>query len=232
MLAVSPKMVKVFSFCLYGGHKKYCQGLLENITTIRDVYPDFEIWVYTGPGIPETYLESYREYPQVKLIPTEVTGAVLMVYRYFPLDDPTVEVGFSRDADSRINERDQWCIAKFLASERTFHVIRDHRYHGMRIMGGMSGFRKGCLSGSFQERYQAWGQTAPRNLEAYNSDQLFLQDVIYPLVKDNMLIHSNYPFFPDEPQRECINFIATPTNFVGNVRNYRDTGEAYWEFTV
>ena len=55
-------MAKIFSFCLYGNQKKYCQGLLENIKLINEYYPDFEIWIACGDDVPLKYLEEFINY--------------------------------------------------------------------------------------------------------------------------------------------------------------------------
>jgi len=78
-------MVKVFSFCIYGGQKKYCQGLIENIEQIKRDFPDFQVWIYTGTNLPDEYLKSYASYDNTKIIKTDRDGASLMCYRFFPV---------------------------------------------------------------------------------------------------------------------------------------------------
>ena len=66
-----------------------------------------------------------------------------MFWRFFPLDDPTVDVWLSRDADSRLSAREAGFVNQWLESEKSFHIIRDHRCHMHFIMGGIFGVNNG-----------------------------------------------------------------------------------------
>ena len=86
--------------------------------------------------------------------------------------------------------------------------MRDHPYHNTAILGGMWGSKKGVLpqmkklideyiKGSF-----------------WQVDQNFLREKIYPLVKDNSLVHDE--FFDKKPfpiKRENGRFIGERINF-------------------
>ena len=111
-------MVKVFSFCVYGNLKKYCNGLIENLKIIERDYVDFEVWVYHGNDVHIRFLLNIKsQFPKVKLIPIlHERTANLTIYRFFPIDDEKVNIMFVRDADSRIHKRDQWCINEFIIS--------------------------------------------------------------------------------------------------------------------
>lgn len=224
-------MVKAFSFCLYGDNKKYCQGLTENLKLIAQYYPEFEVHIVTGNDVPTSYLETYQRYPQVRLHSSAKTGGSLMSERFLLVDHPEFEVCFVRDADSRINERDRWCINAFLQSEALVHIIRDHPYHARRIMGGMWGLKKGVLDITLRTLYEAWVQTRKVNLDVYQSDQDFLEECVYPRIRDRALIHTNYHRYPDE----TINPITYPsdgTNFVGNVVDFHPDDSEYFVFRL
>ena len=68
-----------------------------------------------------------------------------MLNRFYPIDEPDVDLLFSRDADSRINERDQFVISEFIKSNKMFHIVRDHYEHKFPILGGIFGVKKGCI---------------------------------------------------------------------------------------
>jgi len=222
----------VFSFCIYGSQKKYCQGLLENLLLIKEHYPTFQTWIYIAPDVPSFYKDSYEQHANVRLIDVPRTGGELMCHRFFPIDSEEVDVCFCRDADSRISERDRWCIDQFLQSSKKFHIIRDHYQHQMRIMGGMWGIKKGALPQPIKELYRAWLETRRLDLNKYGTDQLFLQDYIYPLVKDKSLIHCDYRFFKEETEVNSIAYKSNgTTDFIGNVVDFRPDGSTYFVFT-
>ena len=220
--------MKLFSFCIYGNNKKYTQGLVENLEIINRDFPEFYIWIYCGNNVPAEYIFKYRSFKNTKLILVNKADGSLMVDRFFSIDSENVELCFVRDADSRINDRDKYCIKTFMSSNKLFHIIRDHPYHGMRIMGGMWGSYK--LWFKIEELYLKW-KLDKVSLTHYQNDQEFLRDIIYPLVKNVALIQTNYDHFGDEDLVK-IDFPADGTNFVGNVLNYRENGENYFEFSL
>jgi hypothetical protein len=191
--------MKVFSFCLYGTEDNYYFGLLENIKIICEHFPDFEIYVYKGVCKEEWVFDS-----SIHIIETGKNGVVNMLFRHLPIT--FADVGFVRDADSRITERDRWCITQFLESDKEYHVIRDHFWHRSCVSGGMFG----------------WKTTLPIDIDTkgeyqYGDDEKYLNKVLYPKIKDRLLVHTNICAYKDEyfcpimiPQQDS-------TDFVGNV---------------
>ena len=190
----------VFSFCLYGTEPNYYTGLLENIALIKEYYPTFSIIVYKGPCDPTWVLPE-----EVKVFETGVGGVINMLYRWIPLR--THDVGFVRDADSRIDARDRWCIDEFLKSTKDYHVIRDHMWHTSRIMGGTFGWKK-CIPDL---------EISLDREIAYGGDELVLVEKVYPLIKPDILVHTCLVAF----HLEHVQWIERPrdsdTDFVGNV---------------
>jgi hypothetical protein len=190
--------MKVFSFCIYGNERNYYDGLLENIRIIREYFPDFEIYVYKGICDPSWVFED------CKVIETERDGAINMLYRYLPLT--FADIGFVRDADSRVYERDRWCIAEFLNSSKNYHLVRDHFYHKEPIMGGIFGWKKQL---DIDLRLDA--------TIIYSEDMSYLKTHVYPLIKSDSLVHTNNHAF----HGEHVELIKIPQSdkydFVGNV---------------
>lgn len=225
-------MVKVFSFCIYGSIKKYTEGLLKNIELITEYFPEFKIWIYAGQDVPEDYIKKYKSYNQVIYIPSEhsleKSSHTLMTHRFFPIDDTEVEICFVRDADSRIYNRDRWCISEFLKSDKKFHIIRDHFWHKEKITGATWGIKKGLLNQSVKNLATTWLQNQTNT--QYGADQKFLSNLIYPLIKDDLLIHSNIIGFSGEKITEIPEELESNTDFVGNVYEYNENGEEYPKF--
>lgn len=203
--------MKVFSFCLYGTQSFYYTGLLENIRIIQEYYPDFSIYVYVGDCDPSWV------FPEgVHIVRTGKSGPINMLFRYKPVE--FAEVGFIRDADSRITERDRWCIEQFLSSPFLYHGIRDHYWHKSRIMGGLFGW-KHSTNIPFDEESPS----------GYGCDEQILSDTLYPRIRDKILVHTNiYGLVGEHTER-----IGIPQkdkyDFVGNVYK-NDTPE--FEYSV
>lgn len=176
----------------------YYYGLLQNIAIVREYFPDFSVYVYRGVCDPSWTLEG------VHVMETGATGPINMFHRILPLT--FADIGFIRDADSRITERDRWCINEFLKSDKSYHIIRDHALHRSRIMGGLFGWKKPMTL------------SIPFGVQAlYGADEAFLRDSVYPLILQDTLIHTNISAF----EREQTNPIELPQkdayDFIGNV---------------
>lgn len=191
--------MKVFSFCIYGTERNYYDGLLENIQIIREYFPDFEIYVYKGICDPSWVFSN-----DVTVIETDKEGAINMLYRYLPIK--FADIGFVRDADSRVTLRDRWCITQFLKSDKTYHIVRDHYFHKSPIMGGIFGW-KSILDIEFDLERAI----------TYSEDMTYLEKVLYPIVKSNSLVHSCIYGYVGEH----VELITLPQSdnydFVGNV---------------
>jgi hypothetical protein len=76
-------------------------------------------------------------------------------------------------------------------SDWGFHIMRDHPQHGATILGGMWGIKKGVipnlaeLIGDFQKG------------DFHQVDQHFMGQIVYPLIKGNVLVHD--PIFAKKP---------------------------------
>jgi hypothetical protein len=60
-----------------------------------------------------------------------------MTWRFLPLLDPTVDILMPRDSDSHISIRESAAVNEWLlSSNSTFHIMRDHVFHCIEILGG------------------------------------------------------------------------------------------------
>lgn len=220
-------MVKVFSFTLFGNEAKYCKGLLKNITIIEEKFPGWQVWVYCGDNIPEHIVFSLADHPSVKIIPTHQTGMVNKFYRFFAIDDLSVEVCIVRDADSRIYERDESCIREFLDSENLVHIIRDHPNHHHRMMAGMWGIKQDAVQRFFngmkvQELFNVWKQS--RTSDEFWSDTEFLCQVVYGNVVYHAMIHDETQQFEPPAFHTPFRVPRTEDHFIGQVYEFSAEG--------
>jgi hypothetical protein len=215
--------MKVFSFCLYGNKPKYITGMHENIKIISGVFPDWKIIIYYEEET--TYIKPFELYSNVILRKGQYTGNQMMLDRFKPIDDPEVEIMLVRDADSRINERDEWCIREFIKSPKLFHIIRDHPYHvHSLILGGLWGMKKGIFP-----RFLKIGRMAEvysfehPNVQGF--DQRFLSEIIYPKIWSSSLIHGSIRMHENEKVIPIP--ITSEHMFCGQVIEYNDEGLEY-----
>ena len=69
--------------------------------------------------------------------PALIRGLNPKMYRYMVMLDPNVDVFISRDVDSFIWPREVDAVTEWLRSNYTFHVMRDHKFHGSIILAGI-----------------------------------------------------------------------------------------------
>lgn len=203
----------VISFSLYGNVQKYFGGLLENCRQINEIYPTFWIYVYLGNDFDRSIMDGkFDNIKNLLFIETGKSGHEVMSYRFFSIDRPEVGIAFSRDADSRVNARDQYCINEFLKSPKKFQIIRDNPAHGVKILGGMWGIKKG-LQINIQHELNLFRHKV---VFKHGTDQDFLAECIYPKVKYHALIFDEYFSYPGEIRHTIINnsddkeFIGAP----------------------
>jgi hypothetical protein len=208
-------MKKVISFSLYGSSDRYCLGMLINIDIINEKYNDWTIYIYYN-NIPLKILNILKTRNNVKLIEckTENYKWEGMFWRFYPFDSNDIDIFLSRDADSRISDREMKLINEWISSNKCFHIIRDHLGHGVPILGGMFGvkvknFKKICTNLKNIDFYKTqYYKVYSKNIEK-QPDQIFLKKIIYPIIKNNNLTHIS-----DESLRFSKNDILIPKSAI------------------
>lgn len=216
-------MAKVFSFCLYGNKKKYIDGFFKNVEIIQKNFPDFEIHLYKGSDVTSEFP------PSIRIFDVNLNNAELMIYRFFVADMENLEVGFVRDADSRIYQRDIWCINEFIHSTKQFHIVRDHFWHKTKITGGLWGMKKNNLE--IQKTYHQWKNENQNICGMYDTDQKFLDQCIYEKIKSNVLIHSIIVGHVAEIVTPIPLQLFAENHFIGNVYDFDQDGNEYPVFS-
>lgn len=182
-------MKKVLSFSLWGNQLKYTIGAIKNADLAKKFYSDFECWFYIHKdSVPCDIIEELKKKDNVKIILKEgnIDKNKPRMWRYEAIDDPEVEIMLSRDTDTRIWEREVLAVKEWLDSDKLFHIMRDHPHHSYHVLGGMFGTKKIY---NFNWLYNI------NNYKIVNGhfyDQDFLRDYIYPLIKNNSIIHATF----------------------------------------
>ncbi|EFX82274.1 hypothetical protein DAPPUDRAFT_316979 [Daphnia pulex] len=110
-----------------------------------------------------------------------------MTWRWLPLLDDMVDVLMSRDTDSPVFARESDAVAEWLASNQTFHIMRDHPAHCRFIVGCCWGVK---IS---QERSEiaaiAEKMFKENHLHKYDYDQQLLDRFYQPMAKKSMVYY-------------------------------------------
>jgi hypothetical protein len=98
----------------------------------------------------------------------------------------------SRDLDSALTPRERAAVDAWLASNKSFHSMRDHPMHGVPMLGGMWGFRLSldrAMSRSIHNKIH------DRDLvKRYGGrgDQTFLAQQVWPHAKSDVIAHDSF----------------------------------------
>ncbi|MGJ8684498.1 MAG: hypothetical protein ACSHWW_07740 [Nonlabens sp.] len=205
-------MKKIIAFSLYGHQEIYCNGALENVMIAKDLFPDWICRFYIDNTVPEECINSLKQLGSEIEIRTNNVGISGMFWRFEPLFE-TNTIMLSRDADSRLSLREKEAVEEWLQSGKSFHIIRDHPMHAAKIMGGMFGSRNSLKLRKALKVFQGFQRTAN-----YGDDQHFLSRVIYPIIKNDVLIHSSGIKYDNEIINK-IQLAKNNNNFIG--QSYR-----------
>ena len=209
-------MNKIIAFSLWGDNPKYTIGAIRNAEIAKEIFPDWHCHFYVGNDVTEEIKKSLLNLDSL-IIEMGVSGWNALFWRFFSADGENVMI--SRDTDSRLGLRERAAIDEWLKSDKDFHIMRDHKYHATEILGGMWGARNGVLKGITEliEDYDTGDFD-----DKYQVDQNFLREIIYPMVKDNAVVHDEFfekqPFPIGAPPR-------TDSCFVGQVYDQNDQPE-------
>jgi len=205
-------MKKVISFSLWGEDPKYCVGAIRNADIAPIYYPDWICRFHVGKSVPSQYVEALQNMKNTEVVIRETEGDWTgMFWRFEDASDPSVDVMISRDTDSRLNAREAAAVSEWLATDKAFHIMRDHPYHATEILGGMWGVKNPFLS-EMAQMIQAY-----KKGNFWQVDQNFLREKIWPLVNRSYISHDD--FFEKHPwplERE-------PNRFVGQAFEADDT---------
>ena len=166
----------IFSISVYGNNPRYIMGAHKQYELAKHFYPKFEFRLYTDNA-------SKFNLPNANIIEVK-DGSYGMFWRLLPLFESYENITIVRDADSRITEREALATHIWLASDKKFHVMRDHDAHlqDKPIMGGIFGVR-GLLSMQQKQLMQSYLHGKHR----YGADEEFLRDHVYD--ESQCLIH-------------------------------------------
>jgi hypothetical protein len=206
---------KIISFSLWGTNQKYTYGAIKNADLALTVYPDWICRYYIGNSVPNEVLQELGNRKNVEIVQMNEEGSWnSMFWRFIPICEDDTEIMISRDCDSRLSMREKLCVDEFIKSDKLFHKMLDHPWHG-GIMGGMWGAKKGILK-NIDNLINSWSKT-----DKWQTDQSFLNTVVSPIVSNNTLTHDSI---------KLRNFPTKRKNyeFVGEIYDWNDQRYEQW----
>lgn len=181
-------MKDVIAYSLWGDHPMYWVGALKNIELAHKYFPGWVCRFYIDKNCKQELIDTIKgENVEVVLVDSKDSFHG-MFWRFWASEDPDVDVFLSRDCDSRFSDREVAAINEWLASDKDFHIMRDHPYHTVPILGGMWGCRNGIMRKiNLTKMIESWNQYQRKGI-----DQDFLGRCVYPLVINTSMEHSEF----------------------------------------
>ena len=136
-------MKKIIAFSLWGNDYRYLGGALQNVELAKYFYPEWVCRFYIGESTNKEFINKLSDNNNVEIINMPEMGDYTgMCWRFLSASDPDVDITIIRDADSRLHSRELLLVDEWISSNKLFHIIRDHKFHNAKIMGGMWGSKK------------------------------------------------------------------------------------------
>ena len=192
---------KIISLSVWGNDPRYIVGANRQYELAKQYYPGWEFRIYTDDKT------KFANLTDANIV--EVTdGSYGMYWRFRAMFEDENNIVIVRDSDSRITVREQRAVNEWMESDKKFHTFKDHQAHfEFPIIGCAFGYK-----GKFNEQTQTQLNSYTKELNYYVGDQIFLRDVIWPLVKGDAIIHCMNDGWFKETRQQLVN----PYDFCGN----------------
>lgn len=183
----TPKQ-NIISFSLWGDDPVYVHGAIVNARIAPNLYYGWTTRFYCDHSVPADALDELkRNGAEVIMVDDPQLQSARHLWRFLVADDVNVDWFICRDTDSRLNAQELLAVEEWVHSGKAFHIMRDHVYHMELILAGMWGGMSGVLP-NLREIIVS----NAKYVENRFSDQAFLMDIVWPLIKDHALIHDSY----------------------------------------
>jgi len=190
-------MKNLITYSLWGDAPMYWVGALKNIELCKKYFPGWICRFYIDDTCDKNLIKTL-ESDNVEIVLVNSKDSFHgMFWRFYAASDPEVDIMLSRDCDSRLSDREYYAIQDWLKTDKDFHIMRDHPYHTVPILGGMWGCRNGILK-NIKTDIENWTFFSEKGC-----DQDFLGKVIYPKIINNAVEH-----------------IGFNINFGGNIKSF------------
>lgn len=150
-------------------------------------YPNWICRFYCAPDADPVIVSKLKTHDHVEVIQVDEPPSWRFgINRFLPISEKNVERMISRDTDSRFTNREVEAVNEWVESDKIFHVMRDHPFHhhsNYPVLAGMFGML-GNWNLDIKEMFSRMESRI-----YYGCDQRFLANLIWPLVKNETVVH-------------------------------------------
>jgi len=190
-------MKNIISFSLWGSNRLYNQGAIYNAILCNKYYTGWTCRFYVDDTVPNDTINVLKSLGSEIVIKSGNIHCKGSMWRFEAMFDETVDRFVCRDADARLTIREKLAVDEWIASDKAFHIMRDHLHHatpGWAIFAGMFGAKtKDTLK--YKDSYESF--INGNNNFTRGCDQYWLHDNVWSDAKVNMLCHDTYRNSPN-----------------------------------
>ncbi len=147
------------------------------------------MWVYYDESVNQEIINTLIDL-NVIMVKSELSDCFGRMWRFLPASEK-IDYFISRDTDSRISLRDEVAINEWIESGKSFNIIREHPLgHAWWMNAGMWGCKGGVIK-NIKSMMEEYFSTSNQKHDKF-LDQYFLRDIIYPIAKNDMILHDEF----------------------------------------
>lgn len=186
-------MRQIVSFSLFNNFPLYINGAIKNAELIHSIYPGWVARFYVDHTVPNQVTKALVERgAEIVVVDCPSLGPQYGRYwRFWVAGERGIDRFIVRDVDSWLNTREAAATQDWIASGRSFHVMRDSYWHSKSALGGMWG-AIGYALPNIRELTDRWGKYSIVG----ECDQ-FVSEIVFPLMAGDYLAHDSYSHFAD-----------------------------------
>lgn len=205
----------IISFSLWGDDPAYVHGAIVNAQIAPNLYYGWRTRFYCDKSVPADAInELQRLGAEIVMVEDPELQKIRPLWRFLVSDDPNVDWFMCRDTDSRLNAQELLAVEEWVRSGKSFHIMRDHIYHMELILAGMWGGMAGVLP-----NLRTMILNDPKYTNNRFSDQQFLMELVWPLIKGHVLIHDSYYRFAGSKEFPPGYRLPRPIHVGGAIKN-------------
>jgi hypothetical protein len=195
---------KCMSYTVYQSSKdppapKYTDGFLLNMDLARVLYPNWKVYLYLdsrleGSDFHKTITSKHSDIVDIVWKNSTSDGHFGHTWRFLVADNEECDRWIVRDTDSRLSIRSLQAVLDWIWSGRSFHIMRDHRDHNVKILAGLFGGVKGCLGQgvTMEKLLLDYFENSSENPNVFWTDQSFLAESVFPRIRKSFIVHDDY----------------------------------------
>ena len=212
---------KNIGFCLYNNINLYLIGAIENVKSYKKYDSSINCIFYCRNDVNENCINELKSKNGDVIKCCYMPNWFMMFVRFFPSENPNNALYMSRDTDCRLSLREQTAISQWKSNHKSFHIIRDHPYHKIEILGGLWGVKNKNIP-KIRFMIAKWCMNyinVNKSIPEKGSDQVFLKSM-YGILKRDVFVNDN--FFTFERTRHHIPHRRINYEYVGEAFNEKN----------